>query len=166
MKELIIKSARKIIQNKKELEDKLNVKIFISGVNVEIKGNPESEYFAERVISALDFPFLVEDALLLKSENFMFEVLSIKDFTKRHDFSVIKGRLIGTKGKTLRVLENLSNCEIAIRGNSVAIIGPIETFSQVRQAVISLIQGSKQGHVYGVLEKRHKKSRKEEYQLK
>ena len=66
---------------------------------------------------------------------------------------VIKGRLIGKKGNTLRVLGNLSNCEIAVKDNFVAVIGHAESFAEARQAVISLIQGAKQGNVYGYLEK-------------
>jgi ribosomal RNA assembly protein len=159
MEQIYIKSARKVLQNKQELEDCLNVEILVKGTNVSLKGEAENIYFAKRVLRALDFPFLVDDALLLKNEDFMFEVLKIKDFTHRKDLEVIKGRLIGTKGKTLRVLENLSECGIAVKGNEVAIIGPAEFFEQARQAIISLIQGSKQGNVYNTLERRRREKR-------
>jgi len=153
MKTIYIKSARKVLQNKKELEEKLNVKISVKGTETTVSGKEVDMYFAERVLLALDFPFLVEDALVLKSEEYMFEVLNIKHYTRRHDMKVIKGRLIGKKGNTLKVLEHLSDCEIAVKDNNVAIIGPVETFAEARQAVVSLIQGSKQGHVYGYLER-------------
>ncbi|MEA3329212.1 MAG: hypothetical protein U9Q06_00530 [Nanoarchaeota archaeon] len=153
MKQIYIKSLRKLLQNKKDLEDKLNVKITVKGTSVSVDGEADDEYFAQRVIEAMDFPFLVEDCLLLKDDSFMFEVINIKEFTKRHDLDVIKGRLIGTKGKTLKVLEHLSDCEIAVKDNSVAIIGPAEFFGSARQAIISLIQGARQGHVYGNLER-------------
>ena len=159
MKDLYIRSVRKVIQYKHELEDKLNVKIVVKGTSVSISGKEVDEYFAERVLLALDYPFLVEDALLLKSEEFMFEVLKIKDFTKRKDMDTIKGRLIGTKGKTLNTLENLSDSYIAVKNNSVAIIAPVDTFDLARQGVISLIQGSKQGNVYSYLEKQGKERR-------
>jgi ribosomal RNA assembly protein len=159
MKEIFIKSARKIIQNKKELEDKLGVKLSVKGTSVTLSGDEAEEYFAERVLIAMDFPFLVEDALLLKREDFMFDVLSIKEFTRRHDFETIKGRIIGTKGKTLKVLEDLSDCIFALRDNSVAIIGPSESIELARQAVISLIKGSKQGNVYSYLERNRKRKK-------
>lgn len=157
MKQLYIKSARKILQNKQELERKLRVKIIVKGTSTTISGKEEDEYFAERVLESLDYPFLLEDALLLKSEDYMFEILNIKDFTKRHDMSVIKGRIIGTKGKTIALLEKLSGCIVAVKNNNVAIIGRVEEFGVVRQAVISLIQGAKQGNVYGYLERGGKK---------
>lgn len=161
MKHLIIKSARKLIQNKKELEDKLGVKIIVKGVNVTVSGREVDEYFASRVLEAVDYPFLIEDALLLKNDDFMFEIIPIKEYTRRSDLSTIKARLIGKKGKTKRVLENLSESEIAIKGNNVAVIGPVEHFAEARQAIISLIQGSKQGSVYSKLE-RHNRDRKKE----
>jgi len=159
MKTLFIKSARKIIQNKEELEIKLKVKIEVKGTNLSISGSEIDEYFAERVLRALDFPFLLDDALILVNEDYLFEVLNIKDHTYRKDLNVIKGRLIGTKGKTLRVLKELSNCEIAVKDNRVAIIGKAESIKEAEQAVISMIQGSKQGNVYSYLEKLNKRKK-------
>lgn len=159
MKKLYIKSARKILQNKKELEEKLNIKINVRGTETSISGKADDEYFAERVLLALDFPFLVEEALLLKNEDYMFEILNIKEFTKRHDLNVVKGRIIGKKGKTLKVLENLTESYIVVKENNVAIIAPVEFFETARQAVVSLIHGSKQGNVYGYVEKRRKGKR-------
>ncbi|MBI2628729.1 hypothetical protein HYW74_01450 [Candidatus Pacearchaeota archaeon] len=160
MKSLYIKSARKILQNKDELEKKLKVKITVKGQNTSITSafdNEVDEYFAERVLLALDYPFLIEDALLLLNEDYLFEAIHIKDHTKRHDLKVIKGRIIGTQGKTLRVLQDLSNAIIAVKDNDVAIIAESSDFENARQAVISLIKGSKQGNVYARLEKSHKR---------
>ena len=160
MKTFYIKSARKVLQNKEELEKKLNVKISVSGTKTTISGKADDEYFAERVLLALDFPFLVEDALLLANEDYMFEVLDIKHFTHRHDMKVIRSRIIGKKGKTLELLQKLSNCIIAVKDNNVAIIGRTEDFGCGRQAVISLIQGSKQGNVYEYLERKGRRKPK------
>ena len=156
MKEIYIKSIRKLRQNKEEIESKLKVKITIKGTNVFIKGHPPDEYFAERVILALDFPFLPEDAFLLMKEDYLFEVISIKANTKRTDFEVIKGRIIGIKRKTLKVLETLTNSIFAVKGNNVAIIAPANEMQKAHQAIISLIHGSKQGNVYAHLEKARK----------
>ena len=162
MKNLYIKSARKILQNKNELEKKLKVRIIVKGQNTSIASNSSNEvdeYFAERVLLALDYPFLVEDALLLLNEEYLFEIIHIKDYTKRHDLKVIKGRIIGTEGKTLRVLQDLSNALIAVKDNDVAIIAESMNFEKARQAIISLIKGSKQANVYSYLEKAGKRER-------
>ncbi|MFA6022892.1 MAG: KH domain-containing protein [Candidatus Pacearchaeota archaeon] len=157
MKTLFIKSARKIMQNQKELETKLKVKLNVKGQNISISGNEVNEFFAERVLIALDYPFLVEDALLLSDEDYMFEAINIKSRTHRKDLSVIKGRIIGKEGKTLKVLEELTGAIIAVKDNNVAIIARSDNFEKAVQGVISLIQGSKQGNVYAYLEKANKR---------
>jgi len=155
MRTFYIKSKRKILQNKNELESKLKVKISFSGDKAVISGLEVDEHFAEIVLHALDFPFLIEEALLLLDENYIFDIINIKDITKRKDLAVIKARIIGTKGKTLRVLCDLSNCFIALKDNQLGIIGKYEDIKFARQAVISLIHGSKQGNIYAYLEKSH-----------
>lgn len=157
MKILYIKSIRKILDNKNELEKNLKVKISVKGGNVEISGEEINEFFAEKVLKALEFPFLVEEALLLLNEEYLFEVLSIKNITHRKDISTIKSRIIGSKGKTLKVLRNLSNSYIVVKDNNVAIIAHCDNFENTVQAVTSLIHGSKQGNVYEYLEKANKR---------
>ncbi|MFA5992724.1 MAG: hypothetical protein WC796_03395 [Candidatus Pacearchaeota archaeon] len=159
MKSLYIKSARKILSNKLELEKKLKVKISVSGTTTTIEGNETDEYFAERVLLALDFPFTLEEALLLINENYMFEKINIKSHTHRKDLNTIKARLIGTKGKTLRVLEDLSDSLITVKDNNVAIISPAEDAEKSIQAIISIIKGSKQANVYARLEKARKQQK-------
>ena len=146
-----------MLQNKEELEKKLKVKIIVKGQSTTISGNQVDEFFAERVLQALDFPFSLDEALLLLNEDYVFEVLSIKDYTKRKNLSIIKGRIIGTKGKTLKVLQDLSNAFIAVKENNVAIIAHSDNFKDSMQAVISIIHGSKQGNVYAHLEKARKR---------
>ena len=158
---LIIKSARKILQNKSELENNLNVKLSIKGRNIILSGNDEiDEYFASRVLEALDYRFLIEDALFLKKEEYDFKIINIKSHTNRRDLSVIRGRIIGTKGKTLKVLSDLTGCEFAVKDNEVAIIGLSERIHDAEKAVISLIKGSKHGNVYASLERLNKLKRK------
>ena len=156
MRTFYLKSKRKILQNKKELESELKVKIDFKADKIVISGNEVDEHFAEIVLHSLDFPFLVEDALLLLNENYIFEIINIKDITKRKDINVVKARIIGTKGKTLRVLHDLSNCLIVVKENQVGIIGKSEDIDFARQAVVSMIHGSKQGNVYAYLEKSHR----------
>lgn len=157
VKEVYIKSVRKILQNKLELEKKLKVKITSKPGKIIISGEKVDEFFAEKVIYALDFPFNIDEAILLLNEDYLFQVVNIKDHTHRHDLNVIKGRIIGTKGKTLRVLEELSNSFISVKDNEIAIIAQAEYFPDALQAVLSLIRGSKQGNVYTYLERGHKR---------
>src|SRR3989344_810892 len=67
----------------------------------------------------------------------------------------IKGRIIGTKGKTLKILTDLSDnfFELDDKNNRVGIIGNPENIQTSHTAIISLIKGSKTGNVYTYLEK-------------
>ncbi len=144
---------RKLTKEKNRLEENLDVKITIKGNEVSIEGESEDEYYAKKVIEALDFGFGFEHAILIKTEEFDFDILNIKDYTKRKDLERIRGRIIGKNGKTLKVLNGLTECYFELNNNKVGIIGSPESMKISQEALISLIQGSKQANVYNFLEK-------------
>jgi len=153
MKKIICDKLVRITKNKRKLQEKLNVKITNRGKEVYLNGKPEDEYIAEKVIDALNFGFPFSIALLIKEEDASFEILNIKDYTKRHDLERIRARIIGKKGKTLQTLNQLTNCYFELKDNNVAIIGDPEYIENAQNAVVSIIKGSKQTNVYSFLEK-------------
>ena len=74
MKKIFSEKLPRILKNKKKLEKELNVKITNKGKDVFIESESEDEYSAEKVIDALNFGFPFEYALLIKKENFIFEI--------------------------------------------------------------------------------------------
>jgi len=153
MKTILCEKLPRITKNKKRLEKLLNVKITNRGKEVSIEGKPEDEYTAEKVIDALNFGFPFSNAIQIKEKDCTFEILSIKDHTKRTDFKRIRARIIGTKGKTLQTLHQLTKCYFELNDNFVGIIGEPEYIENAQQAIISIIKGSKQINVYNFLEK-------------
>lgn len=153
MKKLICEKAGIIIKNKEVLEKALEVKITNRGKEVFIDGLPLEEYEAEKVLDAINFGFDVEIALSIKERELALEILNIKKFTKRTDLGIVRARIIGTKGKTLKTLMELTDCFFAVRDNEVGIIGSPEHMKIAQTATISLIQGSKQASIYKYLEK-------------
>lgn len=150
---LVSEDISKVIKNKKRLERLLNVKIIIKGEEISVEGIPEDEYAAEKVIDAINFGFPIPIALLIKEEDFLFEILDIKKYTHRKDFETIRARIIGKGGKTLKTLSTLTECHFELKDNNVGIIGSPELIKNASDAVILLIQGSKQANVYTYLEK-------------
>ncbi len=150
---LVSDDASKTAKSKNKLERFLNVKITIKNNEISVEGKPEDEYIAEKVIEAINFGFPVPVALLIRTEDFLFETLNIKDYTKRKDFETIRARIIGTGGKTLRTLTQLTECNFELKSNEVGIIGSPECIKNAQTAIISLVQGSKQANVYSFLEK-------------
>lgn len=161
--EIYVEDLAKILKNKLKLERELKVKIKNNGKLFFIEGHPEDEYLTVKIFEAIDLGFSVEKALLLKDENKILHILNIKEITKRHDLERIRARVIGTHGKTIGNLTNLSNCFIAIKENKVGIIGDSEQINDTILALTSLIHGSKQGNVYARLEKEAKKRRQDPF---
>ena len=155
MKTLILEKQNKIIRNRKKLEKALDVKISNRRREIFINGSPENEYTAEKVIDALRMEFPLSIALLIKKEDYDFEILKIKDYTNRKNLCQVRARIIGKKGKTLKTLSELTNCHFEIKDNYIGIIGPPENIKIVQEGLISLIRGSKQSNVYHFLEKNH-----------
>jgi KH domain-containing protein len=165
MKTIVCDKIIRIIKGKKKLEEKLNLKLKIENKKVTISGEPEDEYVGEKVILALDFGFGFNEALEIKEEGKMFEIVSIKKYTKRKDFKTIRSRIIGKGGKTLKVLTQLTNCAFELKENEIAVIGYPEEIENGKKAIEDLIRGAKQSNVYAYLEK-HRIKPVEDFGLK
>jgi len=157
MKTILSEKLPRIVKNKKQLQKILEVKITNRGKEVKIDGSAENEYIAEKVIDAINFGFPFSAAIQIKENEFMFEILPIKDYTKRKDLERIRARIIGTKGKTLQTLCQLTKCFFEMKDNEVGIIGDPEFIQNAQNAVISIIKGSKQANVYATLERNQPK---------
>lgn len=159
MQEIYTEFIRKVFQNKKKLEQELEVKITNQGKNLFIDGEAEKEFIALQVIGAINLGFSTEKALLLKKEGIILQTIHIKDITKRKDLERVRARIIGKQGRTLKTLNNLTCCEFSIQDNCIGIIGDTEDIREARQAITSLINGGKQSNVYTHAEKEMKKKR-------
>jgi ribosomal RNA assembly protein len=153
METIFIENSRRIRANKETIEKKTGVKVEVKGRQVIMEGEPIQEYEARRILEALDFGFDLKDALSLVSETIIFRKLNIKNFTRRKDLSEVRGRVIGTEGKTKRALESVSGCAVVLHDNAVGIIGPAETIEEATTAIGNLIRGSKQANIYRFLER-------------
>ncbi len=153
MKKIHSEKLLRITKNKKRLEKALNIEITNRGREVSIAGKPEDEYIAEKVLEALNFGFPFSDALMIKTEDFLFDVINIKEHTKREDLKRVRARIIGKAGRTLKTLSDLTKCSFEIKNNEVGIIGPPECIQNAQEAIIHLVKGSKQANVYKFLEK-------------
>lgn len=158
MKVLHLERTRELMREKEFLEEKLNVKITVEGRKIIIEGDALDEYEASAVLEAIGFGFSTRVAINLKDPSFAFRQLYIKDITnKKTNFQLIRGRLIGTRGKTKKTVEEISGCRLVIHDNDnvVGIIGASEEIDIAITAITSLIKGSKQSNVYSYLEKRN-----------
>jgi ribosomal RNA assembly protein len=161
-----LKSIRKILKEKKIIERKLNIKIKLDKNKLLLEGNEEDIFLTNPIFEAIDLGFPIETALLLADTSYIFEKIYIKNLTKRTNLFLVRARIIGRKGQTKELIEELSQCYLCLHDNIVGIIGQSDKIRTAMQAVSRLIQGSKQASVYAYLEKQNKIFHPEDLGLK
>jgi len=120
-------------------------------------------YTCREVVRAIGRGFNPEIAFLLLKQDYGFEMISIADFADTKNDSVrLKGRVIGESGKSRRVIEELTGCNVSVYGKTVALVGGVEWLPSARRAVEALLSGSPHSAVYHWLEKRRKELRHRE----
>ncbi|HUV25286.1 MAG TPA: KH domain-containing protein [Methanomassiliicoccales archaeon] len=107
------------------------------------------------LIRAVGRGFSPERALRLLDDDEYFEVIDIRDYVGKKSSHVIRmrARIIGTNGKTRRLIEDLTGAFISIYGSSVSIIGNSIQMPIVRNAVDMLLRGSEHSTVYKYMER-------------
>ena len=146
---------------KKRIEDETNSKIFIDSEegDVRITGNDSLGLFSAReIIKAIGRGFSPEIALLILKSDYAFELLNISDYVGKSKKSAtrLKGRVIGTEGKTRKHIEQITETNLSIYGKTIGIIGEVESVMLARRAVESILAGATHSSVYKWLEKKKK----------
>jgi ribosomal RNA assembly protein len=159
MQEIYSECSRKIMQNKKRLEQELKVSMNSKNSIIFVEGKAEDEYTAINVIEAISLGFTIPQALILTQNEFILEKIHIKGITKRQDLDTVRGRVVGTDGKTKRIMESLGDCLISLHDNTVSIIGRADDIQAILIALTSLIRGKKQAKVYSYLERQKDKEK-------
>lgn len=166
MQELVIPRARIAVligdkgKTKKKIEEKMHVKIKVSGEgDILIEGESLDCYLTEKIVRAIGRGFNPDIALKLSNEEFTLEIIKITDFTgkSKSKFIRLKARLIGTDGKARKILEYLTNTDIVIFGKTASVIGKQIDVLYAREAIEYLLEGAPHGNVYKFLESAIKK---------
>ncbi len=120
-------------------------------------------FSATRVIEAIGRGFSPQRARRLLDEGTALEVIDLRDYAGRSTNSLerIRGRVIGLRGKSRRVIEELTSCNLSVYGRTVAIIGEAGEVQLASQAVRSLATGSQHKTVYNSLQKARTKRKME-----
>jgi ribosomal RNA assembly protein len=141
---------------KKQLESETRTRIRVDSDegDVFVSGEDAISLFSVReIIKAIGRGFNPEVAMLLMQQDYMFEIIDLLDYadTKKHLLR-LKGRVIGSEGKSRRIIEELTETNISVYGKTISLIGRAENIGYARRAVESLLQGSLHSHVYKWLE--------------
>ena len=157
-------------KTKKTIEEKLSVELRIDSeagnVQAIVKedcADPSVLFKAKDVITALGRGFSPEHAFrLIHNEETMLEIIDLRIIFGKSDSDIkrVKGRIIGMKGKTRKVIEELTDADLAIYGHTIAIIGTFAQVNIAKEAIEMLIKGSMHRNVYRFLNKKRRELKK------
>jgi ribosomal RNA assembly protein len=142
-------------ETKNEIEKRCNIKLRLREEGeIEIDGETTDVYFAKDVIKAIGRGFDPSDALKLCDENYVFFLFNLKEYLPTEKaITRIKGRIIGTKGKMKKEIENATESKISVFGNTIGIISKIDTIEYAKEAILKIIDGAEHSSVYTYLAK-------------
>jgi len=123
--------------------------------------DPAMALAVQDVVVAIGRGFSAKKALALLDEDIFLEVMDIRDYVGKKQAHVVRmrSRVIGTKGKTRRIFEELAGVHLSVQGNTVAIIGDLLQIEVAKRGLDMLLSGSEHAAVYKFLEGRRSEIR-------
>ena len=144
---------------KRRLQESTGTKIAVDSATGEVTideagaADPVLALKARDIVQAVGRGFSEERAFRLLDDDVYLEILDIKDFARsKGRVEQVRARLIGTRGKTRRIIEELTGVEVSVWGHTVAMIGGSFEMAIAREAVIMLLRGSEHKTGYRFLE--------------
>ena len=116
----------------------------------------------KNIIKAIGRGFSPENALKLINDEMDLFIFDIHEFVGKKPSHVkrIKGRVIGKKGKTKRIIEDLTGSKISVYGHTISAISSVINMNVVKKSILMILNGSKHSTVYHFLEKQMKEIKK------
>jgi len=158
----ITKERMKILRNDTKAVEKLE-KLSDSKIELNEEVSIECDdslklLSVKEVVKAFGRGFDLEDALNLLDEEYFLQFIEVKDFAgkSRNRMTVLKGRVIGTGGKTKKMIENFAEVKISIYGKTIGIIGKWDRVVTAKKAIEMILSGSLHATVYRFLEKQRR----------
>ena len=150
--------SKKRLQNLGDCELEINSS---SGL-VRIKSDDSVRlYFMKEVVRAVARGFNPSTASLLLKQDYLLEVLDLREYVADSHVPRVKGRIIGKNGRAREVIEELTETYVSVSGRRVSIIGRAERMGMAHKAVEDLIDGRPHGSVYKYLEKHRQRLERE-----
>jgi len=159
---------------KKYIEDKLEVTLDIDTegsitiILSEKAQDPSLLLRAKDLVTAIGRGFKPETAFrLIRNEDEIFDMIDLRHIFGRSESDIrrIKSRIIGTEGKTRRLVEELTEADVVVYGHTIGIIGSFEQADAARNAIQMIIDGCEHHTMYNYLQKKRTELKKQKLQL-
>lgn len=154
-------------RTRKYVEERAGVRLDVDSTENEVRiddatpRDPLGPLQAEEVIRAIARGFSPEHAFKLFSDEMYLTVFDMHDYVGKDKDHVrrLASRVIGTEGKTRRIIEELSGGLLSIYGHTVSIIGDGDASEIAKTAVDMVLSGSEHAAVYRFLENRRRQAK-------
>ena len=113
------------------------------------------------VISAIGRGFSPERAVQLLDDDVFLRMYDIREWVGRQPNQTrrMRSRLIGTNGRIRTLIEEMSGCEIAVYGSTVAVIGDNDSLALATPAIEGILGGSEHSTVLFGIEQDKRRQR-------
>jgi ribosomal RNA assembly protein len=155
----------------KHMKIRLEVDSEDGGVTIKLakdQDDPSMLFRAKDLVTAIGRGFAPDVAFrLIRNEDSVFDIIDLRVIFDRSETDIkrIKSRIIGSEGKTRRLIEELTEANVTIYGHTVGFIGNYEEADTARQAVQMIIDGCEHKTVYRYLQRKRTEMKKEKMQL-
>ncbi|MGQ9587699.1 MAG: KH domain-containing protein [Thermoplasmata archaeon] len=145
---------------KAKIEKQTGVKLSIDSEEGDVEidythaSDPSLALAVKNVVTAVGRGFSPDKAMRLLQEDCFLEIMDIRDYVGKKVEHIVRmrARIIGTRGKTRHVFEELTGAHISVYGNTVAIIGDSVQVDVAKRGLDMLLCGSEHATVYHFLE--------------
>lgn len=145
---------------KQKLEKLTGVKISVDSEEGDVEidttdaKDPGTALSVSTVVTAIGRGFSPEKAFKLLEDEYILEMLDIRDYVGKRQSHVLRmrSRVIGTRGRTRSIFEEITGASISVYGNTVSIIGMELQVEIARRGMDMLLSGSEHATVYHFLE--------------
>ncbi len=119
------------------------------------------------IVKAIGRGFSPQRAMRLFSDDAYFELLDIHDYVGKHKNHIrrVTARIIGSEGKTRKLIEEHTGCQLTVYGHTVGLIGDLENLGNAKQACDMLLNGAEHASVYRFLEAQRRAARRSRQEL-
>jgi ribosomal RNA assembly protein len=162
-------------KTKAYIEEQMKVNLEIEsedgGVTItltEDQKDPSMLFRAKDLVIAIGRGFAPEVAFrLIRNEDDVFDMVDLRLVFGRSESDIrrIKGRIIGSEGKTRRLIEELTEANVTVYGHTIGIIGDYQEADAARNAVQMIIEGCEHKTVYRYLQRKRTELKKEKLKL-
>ncbi len=147
-------------ETKQDLEERTKVKLEVDSdgevtIDETSTDDPLMPLKVMDIVKAVGRGFAPQKALRLLDDDEYLEVIELGDFVGKKSVQLdrVRARLIGSQGKTRRIIEDLTGAYMSVYGSTVSIIGNSVQLPIAKKAVEMLLRGSEHSTVYRYLER-------------